>query len=97
MARTEHRVAEHEGKTVLECFDPQTPDDLPDARPGTRILREDGNVYTLADDEWMLIDDEGYFVSPFGLHRWKKQELIGRVVSITAGFLREGIDMDDTN
>lgn len=89
-----HLLKEHEGETVLECFDPQTPDDLPDARPGTRILREDGNVYTLADDEWMLIDDEGYFVSAFGLHRWPDQEDIRKIVSITAGLLREGIDMD---
>ncbi len=92
---TTHRVFEHNGEMVVENLDPQEVEDLPDAEPGARILREDGNVYTLGDDCMMLIDDEDYIVNPFGLQRFLHQKRFRTIMKVSGEIRRRGIDLSE--
>lgn len=92
---TDCRVLEHNGRVVVESLDPQKMADLPAAEPGDKILREDGNVYTLGDDAYMLLDDEGYILNPIGLYRWPIQDRIQHIMEITGVLRRRGIDVGE--
>lgn len=93
---TTHRVFEHNGEMVVENLDPQEVEDLPSGlEPGTKILREDGNVYTLGDDGMMLIDGEDFIVNPFGLQRFLHQERFRTVMKVSGEIRRRGIDLSE--
>ena len=61
--------------TIPDVTRPETVDDFPDLPPGTRIRREDGNIYTIAEDGGWLYDERGNVVSPFTLKPYKNRDL----------------------
>lgn len=92
MAR-QHNWVEHNGETVIKCGrpNPENHEDFPFVPPGTRILREDGNVYTLSGNGVILIDDEGYLVHPVRLTRYRRQEEMKAIVRIADARRRHGV------
>lgn len=71
---TEMKIIEHNGEQVVECLTFKEFAAYKDIKPGARVLREDGNVYTLGGDAYTLIDDEGFLVCPGRLVRFRRQE-----------------------
>ena len=60
---------------ILEVSRPETTDDFPRVPTGTKIRRENGKIYTIAEDGGWLYDRRGRVVNPFTLKRVKNKAL----------------------
>lgn len=86
-------MVRHNGEMVIPCINPDPDDinDFPDAPAGTRILREDGRVYTLGEDGFTLIDDNEILICPVDMTPFNNQELFRVLMEITGERNRLGV------
>lgn len=78
-------------KPVVECLSFDEYGECKEIGPGSKVRREDGKVYTVAKDNYMLIDDKGFLVCPGDLTRYRRQKAMKEIMKIAAYRRKKGI------